>query len=140
LTINAIVLLPDHLHTIWTLPPGDVDYSGRWNWIKHEFTRLWLEGIGTESKISESRRREGRRGVWQPRFWEHTIESDEDFERHFDYLHYNPVKHGLAASPGDWKWSSFHRWVRLGVYPRDWGRSTRIADLSFADIAHTVGE
>src|SRR3990170_6805636 len=82
-SIDAIVLLPDHLHTIWTLPSGDIDYSGRWNWIKHEFTRLWLENRGTERPGSMGRQSERRRGVWQPRFWEHTIETDEDFERHF---------------------------------------------------------
>ena len=137
-SMDAIVLLPDHLHAIWTLPSGDADYSGRWSWIKHEFTRLWLEGFGRETRLSVGRQRERRRGVWQPRFWEHTIETDDDFERHFDYLHYNPVKHGLVASPGDWLWSSFHRWVRAGVYPPDWGRS--FLQSPFTDIANTVGE
>src|SRR5690348_14918860 len=93
-TINAIVLLPEHLHAIWSLPPGDDGYDARWGWIKKEFTKAWLSEGGTETGISSGRTKEGRRGVWRPRFWEHTLESETDFERHFDYVHYNPVKHG----------------------------------------------
>jgi putative transposase len=121
--IDAIVLLPDYLHAIWTLPQGDSDYSKRWGWIKKEFTKAWLAGGGTERTRSESRVRNRRRGVWQRRFWEHTLRDEEDFEKHFDYVHYNPVKHGLVQSPRDWPYSSFHRWVRLSVYPPDWGCS-----------------
>lgn len=119
--VTAIVLLPDHLHAIWTLPPGDDRYSARWSWIKKEFTRTWLAAGGREQPVSQARADEHRRGVWQPRFWEHTIETDEDFERHFDYVHYNPVKHGHASVPAEWPWSSFHRWVAAGVYPENWG-------------------
>ena len=118
--VTAIVLLPDHLHAIWTLPPGDGDFSTRWAWLKKEFTKAWLAVGGAEQAISPGRRRERLRGVWQPRFWEHTIRDEDDFEQHFDYVHYNPVKHGLVRSPGEWPWSSFHRWVRLGVYPPNW--------------------
>ena len=98
-TINAIVLLPEHLHTIWSLPSGDSEYSGRWGWIKKEFTKEWLALGGVEQPVSAGREHEGRRGVWQRRFWEHTLESEDDFERHFDYIHYNPVKHGHVRCP-----------------------------------------
>ena len=119
--VNAIVVLPDHLHAIWTLPRGDDDYSARWGWIKKEFTKRWLAAGGTERAVSAARHSEGRRGVWQPRFNEHTIEDEDDFERHFDYVHYNPVKHGLVRCPHEWRPTSFHRWVRAGVYDREWG-------------------
>jgi len=121
--VLAIVLLPDHLHCLWALPPGDCAYSARWRWIKGEFTRRWLTLGGVEQPLSGSRLRERRRGVWQRRFWEHTIRDETDLEHHADYIHYNPVRHKLAANPRDWPSSSFHRWVRLGYYPLDWGRS-----------------
>lgn len=118
--INAIVLLPDHLHAIWTLPPGDSNYSARWSWIKKEFTKSWLAAGGTELWVPQGKRKLHRRGVWQPRFWEHTIEDEDDFEIRFDYIHYNPVKHGYVRCPCDWLRSSFHRWVQVGVYPHNW--------------------
>ena len=136
--IDAIVLLPDHLHTIWSLPPGDEDFSGRWNRIKREFTRQWLSAGEVELNPSEGKHRERRRGVWQPRFWEHTIEDEEDFDRHFDYLHYNPVKHGLVNCVQDWPSSSFHRWVREGVYPPDWGGRS-VAAMS-KEMEQSTGE
>jgi putative transposase len=138
--INAIVLLPDHLHAIWTLPPNDADYSTRWNWIKGEFTGEWIQIGGSESPISEARRNEGRRGIWQPRFWEHTLETEDDFERHFDYIHYNPVKHGYVKCPRDWECSSFHRLVKEGVLPEHWACWSDGRILDFTDIDHTVGE
>jgi putative transposase len=122
--VVAIVLLPEHLHTLWTLPVGDSRYSLRWGWIKREFTRAWLEIGGAEEGRSEARTRERRRGIWQRRFWEHTIRDEADLESHFDYIHYNPVKHGLVQRPGDWPWSSFHRWVRAGHYSADWAAGT----------------
>src|SRR5688572_3925000 len=85
-TTNAIVLLPDHLHAIWTLPPGDANYPRRWAWIKKEFTKGWLMQSGVEQRVSQARRDRGDRGIWQPRYWEHTILDENDFERHFDYL------------------------------------------------------
>ena len=122
--IEAIVLLPDHLHTIWSLPQADTAYSRRWAWIKKEFTKTWIAEGGGEEPVSDSRQRNRRRGVWQRRYWEHCIVDEDDFERHFDYLHYNPVKHGLVSAPKDWPYSSFHRFVKLGAYPADWGRSS----------------
>lgn len=139
--IRAIVLLPDHLHAIWSLPPGDTAYPRRWAWIKGKFTKEWLVAGGTERAVSEGRRRDGRRGVWQPKYWEHTLKDEMDFERHFDYIHYNPVKHGLVRCPCDWLWSSVHRYVRLGVYPANWAcwRESRV-ELNFEDIHNSVGE
>lgn len=139
--INAMVLLPDHLHAIWSLPRGDTDYSKRWGIIKSIFTKNWLNSGGSESSISEARQKEHRRGVWQPRFWEHIIEDGDDFERHFDYIHFNPVKHKLVRSLCEWEWSTFHRWVREGVYPQHWGCwSDTDKLLNFTDIEDTVGE
>jgi REP-associated tyrosine transposase len=121
LKVVAVVLLPNHLHCLWALPPGDTAYPLRWRWIKREFTRAWLAGGGLEQPRPESRREQRRRGVWQRRFWEHTIRDETDLESHFDYIHYNPVKHGLVQRPRDWPWSSFHRWVNAGHYQPDWG-------------------
>jgi len=132
MSVLAIVLLPDHLHCLWALPPGDSAYSDRWRWLKGEFTRRWLALDGLEQPIGESGRRERRRGVWQRRFWEHTIRDEADLERHADYIHYNPVRHKLACRPRDWPWSSFHRWVALGHYPIEWGRSDPAASLKVA--------
>jgi putative transposase len=117
----AVVLLPDHLHCLWALPPGDCAYSERWRWIKREFTRRWVAYGGAEQPRTDSRLRERRRGVWQRRFWEHTIQDEDDLEAHFNYIHYNPVKHGFVTRPRDWPWSSFHRWVRSGHYQPNWG-------------------
>jgi len=119
--IDAAVLLPDHLHMIWTLPQGDGDFAIRWAAIKGDFSRMWLAGGGSERHIAVSSHREERRGVWQRRFIEHTIRDEQDFARHADYIHYNPVKHGLVDSPVQWRCSSFHRYVRIGVYPKHWG-------------------
>jgi len=119
----AIVLLPDHLHVVWTLPSGDSNYPDRWKAIKAKFSHRWLGQGGREQRVSRGYRRQRRRGVWQPRFMEHTIRDEADLHAHADYIHYNPVKHGLVASPKDWPWSSFHRLVASGDYPLDWGRS-----------------
>lgn len=138
--VRAIVLLPDHLHAIWVLPPGDAGYSRRWAWIKRQFTKRWLAAGGQEANTTAGRRRDGRRGVWQPKFWEHTLEDEEDFERHFDYIHYNPVKHGYVRCPADWPASSIHRWIAAEVYPQHWGCGDRIPTLNFDDIETSVGE
>jgi len=124
--VIAIVLLPDHLHTLWTLPPEDDDFSKRWGWIKKEFTKVWLASGGKELKQNASRLLERRRGVWQRRFWEHEIRDEEDLEAHFDYIHYNPVKHRLVKSPKEWPWSSFRRWVCAGHYSVDWAAVQQI--------------
>jgi putative transposase len=137
--ITAIVLMPEHLHAIWSLPPGDSDYSTRWAWIKKEFTKEWLASGGQEQLVSEARKQRADRGVWQPRFWEHAIDDEQDLDRHFDYIHYNAVKHGHVQCPADWPHSSFHRWAEHGVYERHWGCTSR-SPLSFDDLDQTAME
>ena len=119
--LNTVVLLPDHWHSIWTLPSGDDNYSGRMSVIKKTFTEKYLAHGGQDWNVSTGKRKEKRRGVWQRRFWEHAIENEKDFVTHFDYIHYNPVKHKLVKCPKDWEATSFHRWVEQGVYLDDWG-------------------
>ena len=114
--MDAIVVLPDHLHAIWTLPPSDADFSGRWKRIKSNFTRN-----AVRAGVPASRNARGEYDLWQRRFWEHKVRDDADFERCANYIHFNPVKHGLASAPTDWKYSSLHRYIRDGVLPQDWG-------------------
>ena len=115
-TIDAIVVLPDHLHAIWTLPEGDIDYSLRWRLIKTYFSR----SLPHDEHRSASREAKGERGIWQRRYWEHLIRDDLDFARHVDYIHINPIKHGWAKKVSEWPYSSFHRYVRAGILPIDW--------------------
>lgn len=122
-TIDAVCLLPDHLHCIWVLPEGDANFSVRWKEIKRLFTRGYLDQVGTGEIRSASRLRRGEAAIWQRRFWEHTIRDEEDLNRHRDYIHYNPVKHGLVQRVAAWQWSSFHHYVRMGYYARDWGEA-----------------
>ncbi len=114
-TIDAIVILPDHLHTIWTLPEDDTDYSGRWRAIKSRFSQQLKH-----SGYPLIKNKRGEYLLWQRRFWEHTIKDDNDFNRHVDYIHWNPVKHGLVSNVYDWPYSLFHRYVRLGLLPDNW--------------------
>jgi putative transposase len=114
--IDAMIVLPDHLHCIWTLPAGDADYKTRWALIKSGFSR----GIPPGERCSRSRIKRGERGIWQRRYWEHLIRDDRDYQRHVDYIHWNPVKHGWVDRVRDWPHSSFHAYVRRGVLPRDW--------------------
>jgi putative transposase len=142
-TIDAIVVLPDHLHAIWTLPPGDARFAKRWSGIKAAFTRAFLAAGGREAPRGQSRRSRGERGVWQRRFWDHVIRDDDDFGNHVDYIHYNPVKHGLARCPHAWPSSSFHQHVDNGTYAADWlctcaGRTPTPPD--FGALADHVGE
>jgi putative transposase len=119
--IDAWVLLPDHLHCIWTLPLDDYNYSLRWNLIKSTFSR--------ESKLlyhdlecsSDSRRVRREAAIWQRRFWEHQIRDDQDYRIHVDYIHYNPVKHGWVTRVKEWPFSTFHRFVSAKIYPENWG-------------------
>ncbi|MGH8659046.1 MAG: REP-associated tyrosine transposase [Gammaproteobacteria bacterium] len=114
--IDAMVILPDHLHALWTLPEGDADYPTRWMLIKAGFSRQ----LPTGERRGDSRQAKGERGIWQRRYWEHLIRDDRDHGRHADYLHYNPVQHGYVKRVADWPYSTFHREVRRGLYPRDW--------------------
>ena len=118
--IVAIVVLPEHWHTVWSLPPGDARYPLRWMRIK-EFTEAWLEGGGAELPQSRSRIYHRQRGVWQKRYWEHSIDDEFDLQRCVDYTHWNPRKHKHVARVCDWQWSSFHRFVKAGDYDLDWG-------------------
>jgi putative transposase len=118
---QAICILPDHLHCIWTLPDGDLDFSGRWRSIKSLFSRRYLEAGGCRGPLSASRRAREEAGLWQRRFWEHWIREEADLRRHVDYVHFNPVKHGYVRRAGDWRWSSFQRFVREGWYDPGWG-------------------
>ena len=115
--IEAVVVLPDHLHAIWTLPEADADFATRWRLVKSAFSR----GLPGGERISESRLGKGERGIWQRRYWEHTLRDERDLARHMDYIHFNPVKHGHVSQVKDWPYSSFHRMVRLGIYAEDWG-------------------
>ena len=122
----AICVLPDHLHAVWTLPPEDADYSQRWNLIKSGFSR----NLPPVPERSESKRSKREKGIWQRPFWEHTIRDEADLQSHIDYVHYNPVKHGLAERVSDWPYSSFHRHVKHGWLSSDWaGGSMDIGDF-----------
>ncbi|WP_047817265.1 REP-associated tyrosine transposase [Rhodopirellula islandica] len=119
----AICLLPNHLHCVWILPRGDSDYSARWQGIKRGFTQRYLDRGGKELPVTSAERREGRKGIWQPRFWEHTVRDEQDLERCVDYVHWNPRKHDLVSRVRDYPFSSFHRFVEEGLYELDWGGS-----------------
>lgn len=118
--IDALVIMPDHLHTIWTLPDEESDFSTRWKQIKGTFSRYYSGNKSTD--ITESMISKNEKGIWQRRFWEHAIRNQEDFNKHCDYIHYNPVKHGLTNSPLEWKFSSFGKFVEKGFYDKDWGK------------------
>ena len=119
----AAVILPNHLHCLWNLPIDDADFSTRWQMIKTAFSR----------HIPVKVRKDGAKTVWQPRFYEHCIRDENDFHRHLDYIHYNPVKHGLVSAPIDWPYSSFKRFVALGWYEENWGE---IAPPDVSDMEH----
>ena len=102
--IDAIVVLPDHLHCIWTVPDGDADFMTRWRLIK-----TWF---GKHAEI---------KNIWQQRYWEHVLRDERDVAHHVDYIHFNPVKHGLVKRVVEWPYSSFHRYVARGMYTADWG-------------------
>jgi putative transposase len=129
--IDAIVVLPEHLHAIVTLPPADCEYSGRWRRLKGLFTR-GVVASGASVRC-DSR---GEYKLWQRRFWEHTIRDDRDFERCADYIHFNPVKHRLVTIPNSWPYSSLHRYVRAGILPADWGGDSRADDANFGERAN----
>ncbi len=115
--IEAMVVLPNHLHALWTLPKGDSDYPMRWMLIKAGFSRCIAPG----ERCSSSRVAKGERGLWQRRYWEHLIRNESDYARHVDYIHFNPVKHGYVKRASDWPHSSIHRYIEAGLVDRDWG-------------------
>lgn len=114
--IHGWVVLPDHLHCVISLPDGDPDFAKRWRLIKSAFSRA----VESEGWLSASRIARGERGIWQRRYWEHLIRDEQDLAAHLDYVHINPVKHGLVAAVKDWPYSTFHRLVAQGVYPANW--------------------
>jgi putative transposase len=114
--IDAVVIMPDHLHAVWTLPPHDHDFSTRWRLIKTHF----VKSLPRQERRNAVREARGERGIWQRRFWEHLIRDEVDYARHVEYCYINPVKHGLVSRVRDWPHSSFHRDVRHGIFPIDW--------------------
>jgi putative transposase len=128
-SLDAVVVLPDHLHVVMTLPPDDADFSSRLSLIKRRFTSSLIK-----AGVRIPRRRNGEHALWQRRFWEHTIRNERDYERHIDYIHFNPIKHGLVTRVRDWPHSSFHRYVRRGVLPVDWaGDVGQSVDAKFGE-------
>ena len=119
--IDAMVVLPDRLHALWTLPADDGDFSTRWMLIKQGFTKRLHAVSVLDVPALQSRGGKGERSVWQRRYWEHQVRDDNDFARHVDYIHFNPVKHGLVQRAAEWPHSSFHRYVREGKLGADWG-------------------
>jgi putative transposase len=114
--IDGIVVMPDHLHMVMTLPPTDSNYSQRWNLIKGYFSR----DIKMDEDISTTKKKKRERSIWQRRFWEHAIRHEQDYEKHLNYIHYNPVKHGYVKSPTDWKFSSIHQYIADEILPVNW--------------------
>jgi putative transposase len=124
----AVCILPDHLHAIWDLPGDDKDFAARWSIIKSSFSRGLDAQLRSQSKVSKR-----EKGIWQRRYWEHAIRDDADLERHVDYIHFNPVKHGYVTRVADWPHSSFHRFVERGLLVADWGGDQK-------EIAGSFGE
>ena len=121
--IDAWVLLPDHLHCIWHLPPDDTDFSSRWSMIKRIVTQRCVARLNRPEWLNARLRKRQQGTLWQHRFWDHLIRDEGDFNRHMEYIHWNPVKHGLVSKVVDWQYSSFHRLVRSGWYPENWGEN-----------------
>lgn len=121
--LEAQVILPDHIHAIWKMPETDSDYSKRWRLIKEAFTRGYVARFGVLPR-SSSRFRKNEQAVWQRRFWEHLIRDERDFRMHVDYIHLNPVQHGLCRAAIDWPYSTFREWVQRGAYDDHWGSDT----------------
>lgn len=132
-TINAWVLLPDHLHCLWTLPPGDADFATRWKLIKAKVTQQCGGSLIRSEYITARRQKKHQGSLWQNRYWEHLIRDDSDFARHVDYVHLNPVKHGHVKYVGDWPYSSFHRYVNEGIYPQNWAGNEEKSEAEFGE-------
>lgn len=126
--IHAWVVLPNHLHCVIELPTGDSDFPLRWRLIKLEFSKQ----MPYTERRSGVRLKRGERGIWQRRYWEHLIRDDADYRAHIDYVHINPLKHGLVSRVRDWPYSTFHRLVQQGIYPHDWAGGDETA-LGYED-------
>lgn len=133
-TIDAWVLLPDHLHCIWTLPQGDNDYATRWRLIKSSVTKRIGAQLNLDKPLTSSRQKRQEGNLWQRRFWEHLIRDEEDFIRHVDYIHFNPVKHGLVTMVKEWPYSTFHRYVAESIYPQNWGSDVKIDGNDWGEV------
>jgi putative transposase len=132
--IDAWVVLPDHMHCIWTLPPDDADFSKRWGLIKATFSKRIRLFHHQEAFLRTSRFKHREANIWQRRFWEHLIRDEDDFIKHADYVHFNPVKHGLVDKVKDWPYSTFHRYVKNGIYSADWGEMVSLgSDGNFGE-------
>jgi putative transposase len=125
-TLDAWVLLPDHLHCLWTLPSGEKDYSKRWGLIKAKFTKAIGGEAGRSALLTGSKLRHREGTIWQRRFWERQIRDEKDLQLHLNYIHFNPVKHGSVQSPGEWAYSSFQDYVQRGLYPANWGEQVSL--------------
>ncbi|MCP4346921.1 MAG: transposase [Desulfobacterales bacterium] len=132
--IDAWVLLPDHMHCIWTLPEQDTDFSKRWSLIKSNFSKRAKAMLHNPEWMNVSKLKHRESTIWQRRFWEHLIRDDEDYRIHMDYIHYNPVRHGLVNRVRDWPYSTFHRYVRKGIYSENWGGGM------IPGLDHDIGE
>lgn len=128
--VDAMVVLPDHLHCIWTLPPNDGDFATRWRLVKTWFTKHCDPALRTAP--DRARTAKGEQALWQYRYWEHLLRDEADFNRHVEYIHFNPVKHGHAQAPMDWPYSSFRRYVEADIYPADWGQG----EMRFEGVGH----
>ncbi|NEP03008.1 MAG: transposase [Symploca sp. SIO2E9] len=124
-TIDAIIVLPDHLHCLWTLPPGDANFSTGWRLIKTTFSRVCPNQYKRDRNSSRQYKKE--QAIWQRRFWEHQIRDEYDLKQHIDYIHYNPVHHNLVRRPRDWQYSSFHPYVERGDYDINWGAEDAVS-------------
>jgi putative transposase len=131
--IDAWVLLPDHLHAIWTLPPDDADFGKRWGLIKSQVSKARGERLHDPGQMTPSKIKHRESTLWQRRFWEHQIRDEADFAHHMNYVHFNPVKHGLVKRAHYWPHSTFHRYVKQGRYPQDWGQSLDIPHQNFGE-------
>ena len=132
--IDAWVLLPEHMHCIWTLPQESSNFSIRWNRIKSGFSKKAKSVYHLEEWMNDSKRKHREATIWQRRFWEHQIRNDWEYQVYMDHTHFNPVKHGLVEMVIDWPYSSFHRYVRLGIYPEQWGGTTdRSSEYRFGE-------
>lgn len=127
-TLDAMVVMPEHCHAIFTLPDGDHDFATRWMLIKAGFSRQ----LPKQERISQSRQTKGERGIWQRRYWEHCIKNDTDYERHVDYIHYNPVKHGYVDRASEWQYSTIHDYIKRGLLDENWA-CTAIDELNFGE-------
>ena len=131
--IDAWVLLPDHMHTIWTLPENDANFSLRWQLIKRYVTRECGATLNRPEWLNASKIKHQEATLWQRRFWEHQIRGDSDYQTHMDYCHFNPIKHGLVNRVQDWPYSSFHKQVGLSHYPIDWAGNGLMESGEFGD-------